>query len=102
MEFNEQGVLALRNAIVEQAAKDYLKYYNTKGPQSSYVISIERWFRSVAFAGLATGYSGDWFIRNLREMAEKGEKIEKRKEYIAIKPTMKIAYARKVRRKPWM
>ena len=71
-ELNHQGVLLLRNAIVKQAAADYLKHYNTSGNQSSFILTIEKWFRSRQFDALCTGVSGEWFIKNLREMAEQG------------------------------
>lgn len=32
------------------------------------VISIEKWFKSYKFDNLNTGYSGEWFIRKLKEM----------------------------------
>lgn len=72
-ELNIIGVLNLRNAIVEKAAEDYLKYFNVNGErQSLEIITIERWFRSNKFEILATGYSGEWFIKKLREMAREG------------------------------
>lgn len=69
---NHQGVLALRNAVVEQAAKDYIKHYNLDGNQSSFILTLEKWFRSDKFSDLDTEHSGEWFIKNLRELVSAG------------------------------
>lgn len=74
-ELHPIGVLALRNAIIQQAANDYVKYYNpNKTEQSSYIDTLERWFKSHKFDDLCTGYSGQWFIDKLRELAVEGKK----------------------------
>lgn len=76
---NHEGVLALRNAIVEQAAHDYIRHYNVDGPQSSFITAIERWFRSSQFEDLGTGCSGEWFIENLREHVINGKKSKNKR-----------------------
>lgn len=78
IKMNPIGMTALRNAIVEQAAKDYLKNYRDEEHKSSYIKSIEKWFLSPNFDALATGYSGEYFLRKLREMSNSGKKIGNR------------------------
>jgi len=91
MEFYDldmKGVLALRNAIVKQAAKDYIKYYVMgANKQPLEVRSIERWFLSPQFDLMNTGYSGKWFIKNLQEMATAGISI-KHRDRVQIKNTV--------------
>lgn len=78
MEYNEEGILNLRDAIVQQVAKDYIttKKYILKHPnkpctaQKSELEIITRWFYSNKFEDLKTGCSGDYFIRKLDEMVE--------------------------------
>lgn len=71
---SHEGALALRNAIVEQAAHDYVKYYRSDVPNSGFIIALERWFLSPRFDVLGTGCTGEWFINELRKLSISGEK----------------------------
>lgn len=97
--FNLIGVLALRNAIVIQAAKDYLQHYEKNKPNSKHIANLEKWFRSYDFELLGTGIDPEWFIEQLRKMSDNGEKIGNRKEYDSPSLAIKVQTARKVRRK---
>lgn len=90
MKYNMDGVEALRNAIVEQACKDYIsiKKYLLQREAKGYDIKItfqyrqlldlQEWFRSEKFERFALTHSGDYYIRKLDELAEKKSVIHRR------------------------
>ena len=68
-----KNVLDLRNAIITQACRDYVKSSmylrnhpnNPKGKAAWLQESVRRWFLSDRFKQLGTLHSGEWFIEQL-------------------------------------
>lgn len=81
MKYNTDGILLLRNAIVEDAAKEYISLKREierlkKQPASEkrritmeykeYKLSkLKEWFLSEEFDGLALSHDGSFYIRKL-------------------------------------
>lgn len=79
---NDHGILELRNAIIIQAAQDYLRHYiPNSSNQPVEIMSLENFFRSTRFAMMGLGVSGEWFIKNLRVLKEeKNSRIKKKSQ----------------------
>lgn len=82
MKYNSDGILYLRNAIVEDAAKEYLslkksiaKLEKLKNPRKwklneletkrSRLEYLKKWFRSEDFDCLGLKLSGKWYLEQL-------------------------------------
>lgn len=79
---HEDGFVFLRNAIIEQAAKDYVKakehilaHPNKKCIDERIELdNLTRWFKSRNFSDLGLGISGEYFIEKMDELAASGWK----------------------------
>lgn len=87
MKYNKDGILMLRNAIVESVAKDYIntKTYILKHPyqpctaQKSELERLANWFRSSKYDDMDLGISGDYILKKLDEMVENNVKPIRRR-----------------------
>lgn len=104
MEYNEEGIIKLRDAIVEQAAKDYiaikkyiLRHFNKPCTEKKWELeNITRWFRSSNFDDMKTGCSGDYFIKKLDEMVEDDMQVaRKRVENGRKKTNIRVGFNKK-------
>lgn len=89
--YNIDGIYALRNAVVEQAAKDYISLkkevirLENQRPtikrnidleiRSSQLEHLKKWFKSEDFDNLGLNYTGDYYIRKLDYIVEHGSKV---------------------------
>lgn len=90
-EINYEGLLRLRNAIVEQAAKDYViaKRKLLAHPEldlhrtAAYgeCMMLERWFLSTRYSDLVPNISGQWMLDRLNELAA-GKEIKITREMV--------------------
>ncbi len=67
----DEGYMALASAVVEKAAKDYIKALKAQKRKPCYkyadeIASIERFFRSKEFA-IYTSVDPEYLIKRLRE-----------------------------------
>lgn len=85
------GIYALRNAIVEQAAKDYIALKKDVMRLESRRLTAKRkvdleikrsqlnhlikWFKSEDFDNLDLKYTGDYYLRKLDYFVEHGSKV---------------------------
>lgn len=73
MQYDIDGVLRLRNAIVEKAAEDYLsakKAIAGTSIRSTEAEAIRKWFLFGGYNDLETGVSGAYIIKELDKIAE--------------------------------
>lgn len=86
MEYNEEGLLRLRNAIVEKAAKDYL--YERKYELShkdggsifhkSEIESLRKWFLGAGFESMGLKIEGSFLLHKLDEIADTSRQVRSR------------------------
>ena len=98
-DYDTEGILRLRDAIVEQCVKDYRSALKVRNRAKE--IELREWFLGDDFAILSASYSIDearYIVRELRAMvhdelvAEKKEDVIKAKKELAKKKKNKVPY----------